>query len=182
LQKILLDQKKTVIIKSFTVSPEPTISLSPTLTFIWPVDGSSTVTQNFSKGTHNGIDIISSSTTNPNIVAVEDGTIYKVYTCTHINNSDDTCNKGTGFGAYGNVVAIKHNDNTYSVYAHLLKDSIKVNVGDKVKKGAIIGQMGCSGWSDGIHLHFEIRTVLTDPDSAVNPSLYISKKIILISK
>ncbi|KZL92984.1 M23 family metallopeptidase [Clostridium magnum] len=136
--------------------------------------GKSVKTQNFSSS-HSGIDI-SSSSKSPSILAVGDGTVVNVYNnCNHKDNLKDNCNKGTGFGAYGNVIVIKHNDNTYSMYAHLLKDSIKVSVGQTVKKGDIIATMGKSGASKGIHLHFEIRTIANKPSSAVNPSLYLPK-------
>jgi hypothetical protein len=55
---------------------------------------------------------------------------------------------------YGRVIIIKH-DNTYStVYAQL--SEFKVNLGDKVKQGDVIGLVGHSGISTGPHLHYEV--------------------------
>ncbi|WP_082232021.1 peptidoglycan DD-metalloendopeptidase family protein [Halobacillus massiliensis] len=58
-------------------------------------------------------------------------------------------------GAYGNKIVIDHNNGYRTTYAHL--KSIRVNVGDVVEKGSSIGQMGTTGRSTGVHLHFEIH-------------------------
>jgi len=66
----------------------------------------------------------------------------------------------TGFG---NVVFIKHRNNTETVYAHLSK--ILVKRGESVSQGASIGLVGATGWATGPHLHFEVRVngVQQDP-------------------
>ncbi len=61
----------------------------------------------------------------------------------------------------GNYVIIKHND-FYTLYAHLMKGSIKVKEGEKVKEGQIIARVGNSGMSTAPHLHFQAMT-LPDP-------------------
>jgi len=55
---------------------------------------------------------------------------------------------------YGMYLIIEH-AGYCSLYAHLR--SRNFNLGDSVKEGAIIGEMGNSGGSTGTHLHFEIR-------------------------
>lgn len=62
---------------------------------------------------------------------------------------------GSGFGKYGNVVAVKDANSALHVYAHL--DSVSVKVGDVVKQGQEIGKQGTTGRSTGSHLHYEIR-------------------------
>ncbi len=58
-------------------------------------------------------------------------------------------------GGYGNYVVIKHSNGTQTLYAHL--NSTSVSAGDSVNQGEVIGTMGSTGKSTGVHLHFEIR-------------------------
>ncbi|RLU85780.1 peptidase [Streptomyces griseocarneus] len=81
---------------------------------------------------------------------------------------------GGGDGAaYGNAVVIKHDDNTYSQYAHL--SHIAVRVGQAVMTGERIGLSGSTGNSSGPHLHFEIRTT-PNYGSAVEPRAFLSAR------
>lgn len=56
---------------------------------------------------------------------------------------------------YGWSVEIQHEEGWSTVYAHLSR--YLVDVGDRVKRGQIIGLSGSSGNSTGPHLHYEIR-------------------------
>lgn len=56
---------------------------------------------------------------------------------------------------YGNVIFVKHRNNTETVYAHLSK--IMVQRGQSVSQGQTIGLVGSTGWATGPHLHFEVR-------------------------
>ena len=56
---------------------------------------------------------------------------------------------------YGNVVKIRHSFGYETVYAHL--NSIRVESGERVSRGDVIGGMGNTGRSTGTHLHYEIR-------------------------
>ncbi|MBC7125331.1 MAG: urea transporter, partial [Bacteroidales bacterium] len=58
---------------------------------------------------------------------------------------------------WGNTVIVKHAVGLYSKVSHLKKGSISVKVGDKVKFGTKIGEVGNSGRSPYPHLHFQIQ-------------------------
>ncbi len=44
----------------------------------------------------------------------------------------------------------------YAMYAHLLKGSLTVKVGDQVKKGDKIAELGNTGNSNASHMHFQL--------------------------
>lgn len=56
----------------------------------------------------------------------------------------------------GYWVRIDHGNGVITRYMHMKKGSLKVKVGDKVKKGQVIGSMGATGNVTGRHLHFDI--------------------------
>lgn len=63
---------------------------------------------------------------------------------------------GFAVAASGNHVILKHPNDEYSLYAHLGKNSVVVEKGQKVKQGQILGRLGNSGSSTGPHLHFHL--------------------------
>ncbi|MBR4852245.1 MAG: M23 family metallopeptidase, partial [Clostridia bacterium] len=70
-------------------------------------------------------------------------------------------------GTYGLVIIIKHEDGSETRYAHC--STIKVEVGEVVEQGQIIGNIGDTGFVTGPHLHFEIRF----DGQTVNPLEYV---------
>ncbi|MED4126750.1 MULTISPECIES: M23 family metallopeptidase [Shouchella] len=56
----------------------------------------------------------------------------------------------------GNYIIIKCADNVYAALVHLQTGSIKVSVGQRIKKGDLIGRVGHSGNSFAPHLHFQL--------------------------
>ncbi len=66
-------------------------------------------------------------------------------------------------GGYGNLIIIHHNKVYNTYYGHL--SEILVTVGQKVKRGQLIGKVGSTGHATGPHLHFEIRR----NGKAINP-------------
>lgn len=111
--------------------------------WIWPTQG--VITQYFSPW-HKAIDIANPAA--PLVLAADAGTV--------IHASWD--NSG-----YGNMVMIDHHNGFKTLYAHFQK--FMVTVGQTVKKGDVIGQMGSTGRSTGTHTHFEIR----GPNGNINP-------------
>jgi len=57
-------------------------------------------------------------------------------------------------GGYGITITIDHGYGYETLYAHLTE--VKVEPGDTVKRGQIIGYMGSTGRSTGPHLHYSI--------------------------
>lgn len=110
---------------------------------------------------HTGIDLIAKPRNNEaHIIAFEDGIVTKV-------------NKtGTQYGK-ACYVRVKHSNGYYTLYYHEKSHSIKVNVGDKVKRGEILGTIGCTGQATGIHLHFQIDKGTNA--TSINPYDYIFK-------
>ena len=128
--------------------------------FGWPVPGwfglSSCFIDNRSPA-HCAIDIPADQGTE--VVASYNGEVVKVYDkCTHNYFKKDTC-CGDGFG---NFVVLRHeyklangaSITLYSRYSHLT--SVCVGEGDKPRKGDPIGTVGSTGYSQGMHLDFQI--------------------------
>lgn len=70
-------------------------------------------------------------------------------------------------GDLGKLIKINHGYGYKTRYGHL--SQIKVNRGQKVRRGDLIGLMGSSGYSTGPHLHYEI----IKNGQKVNPLEYI---------
>lgn len=114
--------------------------------FAWPTPGYTTITSMFGmrfhpifkiNRMHSGVDI--GAPTGVNIIAVNDGVVVKAeYTV-----------------GYGNMVMINHGGGVSTVYGHGSK--IIAKVGQEVKRGDVIMEVGSTGWSTGPHLHFEVR-------------------------
>jgi murein DD-endopeptidase MepM/ murein hydrolase activator NlpD len=100
---------------------------------------------------HQGVDIITCGCGDP-ISATADGEVIQV----------------AYEAGYGNYITIKHQFGFYTRYAHL--QSARVNKGDKVQQGQVIGYLGNTGQTTGPHLHYEIRlgTSIVDPLKYLN--------------
>lgn len=73
-------------------------------------------------------------------------------------------------GSLGAHVYIDDGYGMITMYGHMVGDSIRVNVGDKVERGQIIGRVGSTGTSTGAHLHFAIQLdgEMVDPIGVLN--------------
>ncbi|MEO0914620.1 MAG: peptidoglycan DD-metalloendopeptidase family protein, partial [Pseudomonadota bacterium] len=68
---------------------------------------------------------------------------------------------------FGNLIKIRHEFGFETLYAHL--NRIHVKVGDRIARGDHIGDMGTTGRSTGVHLHYEVRI----GGRPVNPMTFI---------
>lgn len=60
-------------------------------------------------------------------------------------------------GGYGKMVEIRHDDELTTRYAHLSAFAEGLEVGQSVKAGEQIGDVGATGLATGPHLHYEVR-------------------------
>lgn len=152
----------------------------------WPVPYSNTyITSPFgyrnlggNRSMHYGVDISmgGASDYNKRVVASASGKVLIASGICHHNypkNSNCGCN-----GGYGNYVVIDHGNGMIVYYAHLA--SVSVSAGQIVARGQTVGILGCSGYSTGAHLHFEVRiadangSVQNRGNTAKNPMNYLT--------
>jgi murein DD-endopeptidase MepM/ murein hydrolase activator NlpD len=121
---------------------------------IWPSKGvlSSRYGRRWGK-MHKGIDIAGPIGTP--VVAAADGVVVQ---------------SGFNSGGYGNVIDIQHADGSLTRYGH--NNRLIAGVGQSVKQGQHISDMGNTGHSTGPHLHFEFRPAGGD---AINPIAYLPR-------
>lgn len=63
---------------------------------------------------------------------------------------------GFGSNIRANLVVLQHAEDSFTLYSHLAKDSLKVFDGDRVEKGQPIAKTGLVGWIGLVpHLHFQ---------------------------
>lgn len=119
-------------------------TVTATGSFVWPAAGR--ITQGY-RFYHKAFDIANSA--GGPILAADSGTVV-------LAGWPD--NSG-----YANRVIIDHGNGYQTLYAHL--SAVQVTAGQRVSRGSVVGQMGCTGRCTGTHLHFEVRQggVLLDP-------------------
>ena len=90
------------------------------------------------------------------VLAVADGTVAAVRTDFLETPTVSGRERVTAERATGNYISICLDKGKYAFYEHLKPGSIRVKLGQKVKKGQIIASLGFTGQSDGPHLHFHV--------------------------
>jgi murein DD-endopeptidase MepM/ murein hydrolase activator NlpD len=78
----------------------------------------------------------------------------------------------------GNHVILDLGGGTYAAYAHLQPGSIRVKLGQRVRKGQVLGLVGNSGNSDCPHLHFQLCNANSFLGSEGLPFVFESFKLI----
>jgi len=115
---------------------------------VWPIEPPTWVSSGYgwrkdpfsgAKAWHGGIDIAPHHGAANYILAAADGQI--IYAGWN--------------GGYGNCLMVDHGGGTVTLYAHM--SSLLVKKGEVVLKGQKIARAGTTGYSTGVHLHFEVR-------------------------
>jgi murein DD-endopeptidase MepM/ murein hydrolase activator NlpD len=134
--------RKTVTSTFGRITPDAG-AVSASGSFVWPTSGG--ISQGYAFY-HKAIDI--SNRGGGPILAADSGVVLAA---------------GWDGSGYGNRIIIDHGNGFSTLYAHL--SALQVQTGQRVGKGNVIGQMGSTGRSTGVHLHFEIRQggVLLNP-------------------
>ena len=116
---------------------------------------------------HHGVEI--ENPTGTPVLAVEDGVVV-------VAGSDAHSVYGPWENFYGNLVVLEHylpgmEEPVYTLYGHL--STVKVKVGQMVKVGEPIGEVGMTGTATGSHLHFEVRAGENLYNHTRNPALWL---------
>ena len=91
--------------------------------------------------------------------------------------ADGTVTVAEFSGGYGGLIIIEHTISGQTVataYAHMWQHGIHVSVGDHVRAGQHIGDVGSSGRSTGAHLHFEVRPGGTNGEQ-IDPAAWLNQ-------
>ena len=116
------------------IAPPPIVA-GGTGQLLWPTSG--IITQ-YPVWYHMAYDIANPSA--PGVMAADGGTVALVEYLRY---------------GYGQYAIVDHGGGLSTLYAHM--SEIYVKPGDKVARGQVIGRMGSTGRSTGMHLHFETR-------------------------
>jgi len=74
---------------------------------------------------------------------------------------------------YGNFIILRHDHGYYTRYAHM--QNFRVQVGQRVQQGEVIGYIGSTGISTGPHLHYEVHV----GSDVVDPLRYLNFRLSL---
>ncbi|MGI9534673.1 MAG: M23 family metallopeptidase [Thermodesulfobacteriota bacterium] len=83
--------------------------------------------------------------------------------------------------ADGNHVVLDLGSGRFALYAHLIKDSITVEVGEQVVRGQVLGLLGNSGNTTAPHLHFHVMDSSSSLGSNGLPYMYDNYELIEMS-
>ena len=88
------------------------------------------------------------------VLAARDGVVERI---------KDDSNRGGMYKRYrphANYVTILHEDGTRASYRHLAFQSVRVQPGDQVETGQVLGLCGKTGYTFTAHLHFMVSTLV----------------------
>lgn len=159
------EEDKATIDDARVDTPESSedVEVIPESEYEWPVaDGKNKISQHFGDNDVDGGIIIDASVGTP-VKAISDGVVM----ISGVPNGEAS--------AYGVTVVIKHPlKKKMSIYANLKETSVKV--GQKVKKGDLVGKVGKSGTvAKKPQLYFEVNDLAGKGRKSVDPEKLLSK-------
>jgi murein DD-endopeptidase MepM/ murein hydrolase activator NlpD len=118
----------------------------------WEHGRKHTVTQGyFGSATHQGLYALDFDLDNDTpVCAARDGVVVRVKV------DGDTGGPSKTYAEDGNSITVLHDDATWAVYAHLRYQGSRVQPGQRVKAGELIGYSGATGLASGPHLHLAV--------------------------
>lgn len=154
--------------------------------YLWPTNASNYISSTFaetrSRHFHAALDLKTWGRNGYNVYATRDGILHRI---------------AIGPTGYGKVVYLKHDDGSYSLYAHLLRfekniqqvaDSIRMrnhsfeldqtldSLNIQIRQGDVIGLSGATGIGPP-HLHFELRTPNEQPFNPLLTNLKVKDNV-----
>ncbi len=157
------NDKKCYMLRHVEIDSSLASQIKDDSVWTWPTNKPYKISRGISS-THKGLDIYGPKRGTP-IYAALDGEVISI-----------TSNSSSGF-----YVILKHSNGYYTRYAHMQntngKDNLKgtgsatkyIKVGQMVSAGQQIGELGSSGHSTGVHLHFEIWDGMPFKSKYYNP-------------
>ncbi len=124
-------------------------------------------TQDGLRETHHGVEFVNPQGTP--VLAAADGMVI-------VAGDDYQIPYANYPGFYGNLVILEHalpevEGPIFTLYGHLY--DVQVEIGQQVKTGDQIGEVGFTGWATGEHLHFEVRYGANSYRETRNPELWL---------
>jgi hypothetical protein len=84
----------------------------------------------------------------------------------------------TAAAGYGNFVILEVQSNTFVHYAHLQRNTVSVKVGQRVRRGQVLGRVGNSGNNNAPALHFSVNDSVSFEGSEGLPFLFDSFELL----
>ncbi len=80
---------------------------------------------------------------------------------------------------HANFAIVKHQDNTYAVYNHLLYNGVEVKEGQFIDEGELVGYSGDTGFNNGPHLHLVVYKTINIKQRQSIPIKFKAKRGII---
>lgn len=122
-------------------------------------------TQNGHKGTDIAISDLARMKAGVSVLAAAPGTVLRLRDGVEDASVREAGTDGTEGQECGNGIVIDHGQDWQTQYCHMKQGSLRVEPGDTVAAGDVLGQVGMSGLTEYPHLHFTTRLSgsLVDP-------------------